>query len=257
MGALKKLLRNMAEPLLAHVDIDLRMTRLRLRQFDALGSELSAVFSAEDCPGQPSSRLIELALASASRARNVALPLLAERNAPSFVHLWPGEHYRLLHAIVQEIQPDLVLEIGTYKGLSALAMVSALPLGSQLTTVDIVPWDKVPGTFLTSADFREGSLAQVVCDLGQTESCNSYAPLLQEADLVFVDAAKDGFLERRLLENFSRVGLKSGALVVLDDIRFWNMLDIWRRISRPKLDFTGFGHWSGTGIVDWGGDLSA
>jgi hypothetical protein len=39
--------------------------------------------------------------------------------------------------------------------------------------------------------------------------------------------------------------------LVFDDIRIWNMLRIWREIVRPKLDLTSFGHWTGTGIVDW------
>jgi len=40
-------------------------------------------------------------------------------------------------------------------------------------------------------------------------------------------------------------------LIIMDDIRVWNMLAIWRRIDRPKLDLTSFGHWTGTGLVDW------
>lgn len=38
---------------------------------------------------------------------------------------------------------------------------------------------------------------------------------------------------------------------LFDDIRVWNMLAIWRGIRRPKLDLTSFGHWSGTGLVDY------
>jgi hypothetical protein len=41
------------------------------------------------------------------------------------------------------------------------------------------------------------------------------------------------------------------ALVVFDDIRVMNMVATWRRIARPKLDLTSFGHWSGTGLIDW------
>ena len=28
-------------------------------------------------------------------------------------------------------------------------------------------------------------------------------------------------------------------------------LRIWRAIARPKLDVTSFGHWTGTGLVEW------
>ena len=38
--------------------------------------------------------------------------------------------------------------------------------------------------------------------------------------------------------------------LILDDIRFNNMFEIWRSIKSPKLDITSIAHWSGTGIVD-------
>jgi hypothetical protein len=40
---------------------------------------------------------------------------------------------------------------------------------------------------------------------------------------------------------------------MFDDTRVLNMIEIWRRLNRPKLDLTSFGHWSGTGLVDWNG----
>lgn len=45
--------------------------------------------------------------------------------------------------------------------------------------------------------------------------------------------------------------LPGQPILVFDDIRAWNMLAIWREIRMPKLDLTSFGHWSGTGLVDW------
>ena len=43
----------------------------------------------------------------------------------------------------------------------------------------------------------------------------------------------------------------AGPIVMLDDIRLWRMLSFWQDIPRPKLDLTSFGHWSGTGLVDY------
>lgn len=241
------------KPVLARSDFDLSLVKMRLGEFGALGSELSAAFSMEDSPGQPNSRLIELALSSIHCAQHLELRFLIERKVPGYVHLWPGEHYRLLHAIVQETKPRLVLEIGTYTGLSALAMLAALPLESSLVTVDVIPWQKIPGSHLRPTDFDGGKLQQLICDLGNREVAEKHAGLLQNADVVLVDASKDGVFEYRLMEQFRRVGLKHGALVIFDDIRFWNMLRLWREISQPKLDLTSFGHWSGTGLVDWDG----
>ncbi|MBM4318321.1 MAG: methyltransferase, partial [Deltaproteobacteria bacterium] len=53
------------------------------------------------------------------------------------------------------------------------------------------------------------------------------------------------------LDLMFRTDLPQKPIVVFDDIRLMNMLRIWRNISLPKLDVTSFGHWSGTGLVDW------
>jgi predicted O-methyltransferase YrrM len=176
---------------------------------------------------------------------------LTERGAPSYVHAWPGEHYRLLSALIAEMGPTTIVEVGTFTGLSVLAMLPVLREETRLVTFDIFPWQDIPGTMLRGSDFVPGRVDQVVGDLGDLDVARRHAELLGKADLIFLDAAKDGTLETRILANFERVGLKPGALLVLDDIRVWNMLAIWRRIARPKLDFTSFGHFSGTGLVDW------
>jgi predicted O-methyltransferase YrrM len=145
----------------------------------------------------------------------------------------------------------LVLEIGTGTGLSALAMLSAMPSDARVVTFDIVPWQEYPGGVLRAEDFADGRLEQRVADLSVTETAQQHRELLQEADLLFVDAAKDGFQERRFLDLFESVSFKRAPVAVLDDIRLWTMLEIWRDVSRPKLDLTSFGHWSGTGLIDY------
>lgn len=252
MSLFKRILRTVLRPVVTISDLDIRIVRWRLPTLGARHAEPSVIISLDDSPGAPSPQLIELIPRLIARAQHLRLPLLVERNAPELVHLWPGEHYRLLAAIVQELRPVQVVEIGTYTGLSALAMLSSLPEDSQLTTVDVIPWDKIPGTFLKESDFASGRLRQLVCDFASLEVCKQYALLLQQATLFFIDAPKDGRFERRLLENFTSIGLKNDALLVFDDIRILNMLRIWRDIRRPKLDLTSFGHWMGTGLVQWG-----
>ncbi len=134
-----------------------------------------------------------------------------------------------------------------------LAMLPDLQEGARLVTFDVVPWTEIEECLLLPEDFADGRLAQVIADVGDAQQAPRHADLIRAADLVFVDAAKDGQLERRILANFDAIGLKDGAIVVFDDIRVWNMLDIWRGIKRPKLDLTSFGHYSGTGLIDWTG----
>ena len=66
-----------------------------------------------------------------------------------------------------------------------------------------------------------------------------------------MDAAKDGQMERQFLSLFDSLAFRNAPVAIFDDIRLWNMLDIWRGVRRPKLDLTSFGHWSGTGLVDY------
>lgn len=213
----------------------------------------SAILSADDDQGKPTKAMIDLALRAARSAMEIDLAELSRRlPAPPFwPDVWPGEHYKLLAGFVEVLQPRRVVEIGTATGLSALALKKYLPSNARLTTFDIIPWREYPGRVLNSADFADGRLEQIVADLTKPEMARQHAALLQEADLLFVDAAKDGNMEAVLLDNFSRIGLKPGAWLLFDDIRFQEMIAIWRCVWLPKLDLTSFGHWSGTGLVQW------
>ena len=215
-------------------------------------AEPSALFSADD-ENPPSERLLDLGLDAIARARTVTLQDLTERMSapPYYAEVWPGEHYRLLTGIVQAMQPRNVVEIGTATGLSALALMRGLPAEGRLATFDVYPWDEDPYTVLRKDDFADGRLVQHLDDLSTAEGLRAHRELLSEADLIFVDAAKDGRQERRFLANFDEVDFRRPPVIVFDDVRLWNMLVIWREIERPKLDLTSFGHWTGTGLVDW------
>jgi predicted O-methyltransferase YrrM len=239
--------------LLTRSDLDLRAARRRLDRLGVRHAELSALLSVDDAPGMPNARLLDLAARLIPRARRASLPLLRERRAPPYILVWPGEHYCLLEALCAELAPKLVVEVGTYTGWSALAMLPVLARTAQLVTFDVLPWETVPGSLLRASDFESGVLRQELADIGDLATARRYRSLLAEADVFFVDAAKDGVLERRILENLETIGLKPGALVIFDDIRLWNMLSIWRDIRHPKLDLTSFGHWTGTGFIDWHG----
>lgn len=78
--------------------------------------------------------------------------------------------------------------------------------------------------------------------------------LFESADLIFVDGPKDGHTEARILANLDTLKLAPHVVIVFDDIRVMHMVDTWRRIARPKMDLSSFGHWSGTGLIDWNGE---
>lgn len=183
------------------------------------------------------------------RASEKHPPLKREMDRGFDIRIFPGEHYRLLASFVSILKPSVVIEIGTHLGISALAMKKELPVGSKIHTFDICPWSNFPDTVLTQSDFDE-QLIQNTENLLDPLVFEKYKTIFEEADLIFLDAAKDGKMEKIFLKYFSQCNFKKKPILVIDDIRLWNMLHIWNDISLPKLDITSFGHYTGTGIVD-------
>lgn len=201
--------------------------------------------------GAPSERLLDTALRCIEAARSVDLSSLAARGKNDLPNVWPGEHYRLLAALVGVLRPARVIEIGTATGMSALAMKSMLGGDGKIVTFDLFPWHNHPETALRDEDFADGRLEQRCEDLSTSEGWQANAHDLRSADFIFVDAKHDGDQERDFLRAFDSVSLEKGPIVMFDDIRVWRMLSFWQDVDRPKLDLTSFGHWSGTGLVDY------
>ena len=216
-------------------------------------AEYSMVFSADDDLSPPSKYLISVALEAIGNAREVSLEDLSARmkNPPYYPNIWPGEHYKLLAGLVLSLKPKVIVEIGTGSGLSALAIKKYLSPESKIATFDLIGWKSYPGSCLQEDDFRDGALVQHLDDLSNPAAILEHRQLLTEAAMILIDAEKDGAMEQRFLDNFKSISFHTNPVIIFDDIRLWNMLKIWRNIVLPKLDLTSFGHWSGTGIIEW------
>lgn len=161
-----------------------------------------------------------------------------------YLNFWPGEHYKLLRGISSVVQPKLTVEIGTWVGMSTLALAK---FSEKTITYDIRDWKSFKKTFLVESDFLQ-DIEQRNGDLSDNEFFKSQRSTFANADLIFLDAPKDGVFEEKFLE-LVLPALKSGAILILDDIRFLNMLKIWENLEHQRIDLTSFGHASGTGIV--------
>ncbi len=219
---------------------------------NAADKRFSALFSAVGQPGQPTPELFSFGVSCAAEALTIDLSSVSSKikKGDNYIDIYPGEHYKLLAAIIKMKQPLVVAELGTHLGYSALCMKPFMPAGGHIYTFDIIPWNQFDDTILKAEDFNSG-LTQFTDDLTKWESVQKHRDMLEQADVIFMDALKDGKQEYSFLENFSKLQFKKKCLFIFDDIRLWNMLDIWYNLDKPKLDMTSFGHWSGTGLVEW------
>ena len=209
----------------------------------------SLIFSPEDLSA--SDFLIDLASSVIKTAWGHELNCGKKNLADSsLLNVYPGEHYRLLSSIVQFMRSSTVVEIGTWTGLGTLALNSGMSQGT-VYTYDIIDWDKHPmPSHFDESDFLDGPIKQIIGDLSSDLFFEQNKSILNSADIIFMDAPKDGVFEYKMLKQIANLDSRERKLLILDDIRFVNMIDLWRSIRSPKLDLSTFGHWSGTGLVD-------
>jgi predicted O-methyltransferase YrrM len=168
----------------------------------ALHKEPSIIASAVDEPRRPTSRLLQVALGGANRARNATLtgPDRRTSTEPRWYDTWPGEHYKLLFGLIGELGTSRVIEIGTSAGMGTLSIAEALPPEGRITTCDIIPWRDFKQTWLTEADFSGGRIVQEIADIAKFGGIAPYRELFQSADFIFIDGPKDGVTEQLFID---------------------------------------------------------
>ncbi|MEU7134106.1 O-methyltransferase [Streptomyces sp. NPDC046261] len=136
--------------------------------------------------------------------------------------LYPGEAIKqvaqeqapLLAFLVRLTGARLVVEVGTFTGLSALAMAQALPDGGRLITLDVSEeW-----TAHARQAWATAGIADRI-DLRIAPAADSLRALPAEPhiDLAFLDANKDGYIDywEQLVPR-----LRPGGLIVVDNVLF-------------------------------------
>lgn len=141
------------------------------------------------------------------------------------------EHYNLLSTLSNEYNGVKIYDIGTYKGLSALAL-SANP-NNLVISYDIGYFIEVDRP--VNVEFRIGNFY-------------TDAEMLSSPLIMFDIEPHNGLDERVFIDNLLRVGYK--GTVIFDDIHLNDgMQKFWDSVTQEKYDLTTMGHWSGTGKV--------
>jgi len=117
---------------------------------------------------------------------------------------------KFLEMIVHMLQPQRILEIGTFTGYSALAMAKALPENGLLITID--PNEEIEGfarRFFEQSDL-ENKIQFIKGD------ARDVIPEIEEVfDLVFIDADKEQYIEYYELA-FKK--LRKGGFLLADNV---------------------------------------
>lgn len=213
----------------------------------------SYLLSMDDAIGTPTQDLLDLSLLVSHKASKLQLQNVAERftdTTARLINVWPGEHYRFLAALIDTLKPSTVIEIGTTDGASTLSMKSQLTVTGKITSYDPMPWNDYPGSGLSTTDF-DRQLEHKVVDLSDPTQAETEKSLLEQAEIIFVDTLNDDRMTQKLCQLFDALTFKKTPLIIFNEIRTLPMLKIWRDIPYSKLDMTSFGHWTGTGLVEW------
>ena len=141
------------------------------------------------------------------------------------------EHYKLLSTVSKEYNNVRLYDIGTYQGLSALAL-------SSNNTNLVISYDIQNYVEIERPENVELRLGNFYND----------KELLNSPLIMFDIAPHNGSDERKFVDYLVQNNYK--GTVIFDDIYLGDdMKSFWNSITQEKQDYTSVGHWSGTGVV--------
>ena len=133
---------------------------------------------------------------------------------------------RLLTMISQMLQPERVLEIGTFTGYAALCLAEGMKSNGKLTTLDV----NEDLAYLPQKYFKESEHADKIEFILQ--DAKEYLKNSDEVfDLVFIDADKENYVE---YFHLIKPRLKSGSVFMFDNVLWYGKV----LEENPKLKST-------------------
>jgi hypothetical protein len=151
----------------------------------------------------------------------------------------PGKcEYSLYSYLSQQFNDTTILDIGTGGGGSAIAF-------SINETNNIISFD-----IQRRADFIEGGNIELRIGNFMEDKTINY----DNVSIIMIDVdPHDGLQEPPMFKFLKDVGWS--GILLLDDIGpdWTEMNDMWNALPYEKYDVTDVGHWSGTGLINFGG----
>ena len=148
----------------------------------------------------------------------------------------PGkEHYKLLGNVSMTFNNSVLLDIGTYKGCSALAL--SINPTNQIKSFDI-------RTGLRDISSSPENVEFIIDNILN----GKYEDLVLSSKFIILDTDHDGTFEYEFYNYL--LSINYVGILMIDDINYnKQMRNFWDSITDEKHDITNIGHHSGTGIV--------
>lgn len=145
------------------------------------------------------------------------------------------EHYKLLAYFSTKFENSLLLDIGTYKGCSALALSHNKK--NKVMSFDIHQGLKRLHKYPENVEFVIGDAMDPI-----------YLEAVLSSPFIMLDTDHDGVFENAFYQYLKQKNYS--GILMLDDIKLnKEMIDFWESIDSEKYDVSEYGHHSGTGLV--------
>jgi len=143
------------------------------------------------------------------------------------------EHYRLLAYISTLVDNRILLDVGTFKGDSAMAL--SYNENNQVISYDLSSHLEIDNISIENIEFRIDNILD-------------HPDLILWAPFILLDTFHNGDFEQEFMDKLIEIGCH--GLVMFDDIHLnYPMQTFWNGITQDKWDLTHIGHHTGTGIV--------
>lgn len=160
------------------------------------------------------------------------------------------EHYRLLAAFSDLFHDEILMDIGTFKGLSALSL--AVNHQNKIITVN-----KEKRSNFLGKPIEDGFPIEIVIEnVSNVRKNEELVENIKKSAALLLDITHNAKDEKKFYDFLLEIEYK--GILIADDIylkRNGDMEGWWNSIKETKYDLTEYGHWSGTGIVDFTNEL--
>jgi hypothetical protein len=161
-----------------------------------------------------------------------------------YFQLPPGqEHYKLIAYLASQIDGNVILDIGHYQGMSSIALAhNPMKIVKSYDIANCLPPQE-------HGKLTSMNLPNVALSVG-TEYVYKIPELVEDCSMVVLDIDHNGVTETLLLREFVKAGFK--GIMICDDIYLNDaMKRFWNGVTLEKHDISKYGHWSGTGLINF------